>query len=50
MGRVGWDFGRILGRVRESYLATLDLRWGMAPKFVFGMMFVVGLRLLTLSV
>jgi hypothetical protein len=44
LGRMGWGFGRILG-VGGSCLATLDLIWGMAPKFVYGMMFGVGLNL-----
>jgi hypothetical protein len=43
MGRMGWGSERILGGI-GSCLATLDLRWGMALKFVFGMMFDVGLK------
>jgi len=45
MGRMGWGSGRILEGVGGSCLTTLDLRWGMAPNFFFGMMFGVGLKL-----
>jgi hypothetical protein len=41
MGHMGWAFGRILGGVGESCLATR----GIAPKFVSSMMFGVGLNL-----
>jgi hypothetical protein len=45
MGCKGWGSGRILGGFGGNCLAILDLRWGMAPKFIFGMMFGVGLKL-----
>jgi hypothetical protein len=45
MSRLRWGPGRILGGARGSFLATLDLRWGMTPKFDYGMMFSVGIKL-----
>jgi len=35
----------VSGGFGGNCLAILDLRWGMAPKFIFGMMFGVGLKL-----
>lgn len=45
MGRMGWDFGRISRGVGWSFLATLDLRRGLVPKFNSSMMFIVGIKL-----
>jgi len=39
-----WGSERILRRARGSFLATLDLRWGMAPKFYSSKMFGVGIK------
>jgi hypothetical protein len=44
-GCMGWDFERISGGVGGSFLATLDLRRGLAPKFNSSMMFGVGIKL-----
>jgi hypothetical protein len=43
MGRVGRGSRRILRGVGGSFLATLDLRWGMTSKFDSCMIFGVGI-------
>ena len=42
MGCKEWGFGRILGGVGGSFLATRDLKWGMAPKSISGICLVWG--------
>jgi len=32
LGRMGWDYGRILGRAWGSFQVILDLRCEMAPR------------------
>jgi len=37
LGRMVWVYGRILGNVGGRSVVTSDLKWVMAPRFVFGM-------------
>jgi hypothetical protein len=43
---MGWVYGRILGGVGESFL---DLRWAMAPRLDFDMIFGAGIWPLRMS-
>jgi hypothetical protein len=38
LGRMVWNYGRILGRVGACSVATPDLSWEMGPRSDFGMM------------
>jgi hypothetical protein len=47
LGRMGWSYGRISGGVRRCFLVMPDLRWEMASRLDFGMIWV-GIRPLKL--
>jgi hypothetical protein len=38
LGRMEWDYGRILGGGGVRYLVTSDLSWEMGPRSDFGTM------------
>jgi hypothetical protein len=46
LGCMGWGYGRILGGVGGSSQVIPDLRWEMAPKLNFGVIYGVGIWLL----
>jgi len=43
-GLMRWVYGRVLGEVGRSFVVIPDLRWEMAQRLDFGMIFGVGIR------
>jgi hypothetical protein len=43
LGLMRWVYGRILGGAESGSIITPDLKWEMAPRLDFGMIFGVGI-------